>query len=117
MIQRDQYSLHCPVIRIEIRPPPYVVHGAPAASRSGTMVVDLYGLMFSTASGNLQPGSKGSSGCRVVFESMHPLPTARSSKQDSGELLYEVQWQGILLAFALVGGKSVESPCMAADAT
>jgi len=82
------------------------------------MVVDLYELLISTAAQTfLQPGLKGSSSRHAVFDSMHhPLPTARSSKEDSGELLCQSQWQGILLAFALVGGRSVDCPLKPVDA-
>jgi hypothetical protein len=82
------------------------------------MIIDLYELLISTAAETFrQPGLKGLSSRHAVFDSMHhPLPSARSSKEDPGELLCQVQWQGILLAFALVGGKSVHCPLKPVDA-
>lgn len=118
MVQPYNFRLHCAVIRLEVRPPPYEVHGAPVAYRSGTVVVDLYGLVISTIPGSTsQPGSKESSGRHAAFYSIHqPLPTARPSKQDSGELLCEARWQAILVAFASVGGKPDGCPCVPAEA-
>jgi len=46
----DHYSFHCPVIRHEMRPPPSMAHDGLVVYRSGTVVVDLDGLLISTAS-------------------------------------------------------------------
>lgn len=81
--------------------------GQPIPSRSGTGIFDLYGLEVRSAPTGPDPSGKPS-GRRTAFAiDGHPLPSARSPNQDAGQLLAEVEWQTILVAFAPVGGNDL----------
>ncbi|KAF8317481.1 hypothetical protein DL93DRAFT_2165719 [Clavulina sp. PMI_390] len=97
-----QFVINCSVVRLEVRTPPSFSKGYPIPSRSGTVLVDLYGLVVRSAP---PPEPSESSGRRTAFaiDGGHPLPSARSSKHNPGVLLAQAEWSHILIAFAAVG--------------
>lgn len=96
--------LQCAVVRLEIRPPPSKSQGHPSPSRSGTAIVDLYGLQVRSASQEATPQGKSSTRRAGFAVPGQTLPSARPSKQNAGQLLAEIEWHNILVAFAGVGG-------------
>lgn len=98
--------LQCSVVRLEIRPPPSVSQGHPIPSRSGSAIFDLYGLQVRSNPQEASPPGKSSARRAGFAVAGETLPSARPPKQDGGQLLAEIEWHDIIVAFAAVGGNA-----------